>query len=97
MRLADHIFENLGPPFSGKHLVTHNSLATTPLLSRLNNSTDEHKQALLKTWMKDKNTITTWGENSVQIKRPTNPGTPAAHPESVYRCFLPDLTGFTGP
>jgi hypothetical protein len=30
-------------------------------------------------------------------KRLINPGTPAAHPEPAYRCFLPDLTGFTGP
>ena len=30
-------------------------------------------------------------------KRLINPGAPAAHPEPVYRCFLPDLTGFTGP
>ncbi len=27
----------------------------------------------------------------------TNPGFPAAHREPAYRCFLPDLTGFTGP
>jgi hypothetical protein len=32
-----------------------------------------------------------------QKKELTNPGTPAAHPEPAYRCFLPDLTGFTGP
>ncbi len=30
-------------------------------------------------------------------KKLTNPGFPAAHPEPAYRCFLPDLTGFTGP
>jgi len=24
------------------------------------------------------------------------PGFPAAHPVPAYRCFLPDLTGFTG-
>jgi hypothetical protein len=30
-------------------------------------------------------------------KKLINPGFPAAHPEPVYRCFLPDLTGFTGP
>ncbi len=30
-------------------------------------------------------------------KKLTNPGSPAAHPEPAYRCFLPDLTGFTGP
>ena len=35
--------------------------------------------------------------NNKKIKKLTNPGTPAAHPEPVYRCFLPDLTGFTGP
>ena len=34
---------------------------------------------------------------SVQSKKLTNPGNPAAHPEPAYRCFLPDLTGFTGP
>ena len=28
-------------------------------------------------------------------KKLTNPGSPAAHQEPVYRCFLPDLTGFT--
>ena len=33
----------------------------------------------------------------LQIKRLINPGAPAAHPEPAYRCFLPDLTGFTGP
>ncbi len=30
-------------------------------------------------------------------KKLINPGFPAAHPEPAYRCFLPDLTGFTGP
>ena len=30
-------------------------------------------------------------------KKLIRPGFPAAHPEPVYRCFLPDLTGFTGP
>ena len=33
----------------------------------------------------------------VKNKKLINPGFPAAHPEPVYRCFLPDLTGFTGP
>ncbi len=30
-------------------------------------------------------------------KKLINPGFPAAHPDPAYRCFLPDLTGFTGP
>jgi len=29
-------------------------------------------------------------------KRLMNPDFPAAHPVPAYRCFLPDLTGFTG-
>jgi len=28
-------------------------------------------------------------------KKLMNPGFPAAHLEPAYRCFLPDLTGFT--
>ena len=35
--------------------------------------------------------------DKLKNKKLTNPGFPAAHPEPVYRCFLPDLTGFTGP
>ena len=34
---------------------------------------------------------------SSKNKKLMNPGFPAAHPEPAYRCFLPDLTGFTGP
>ena len=36
-------------------------------------------------------------KDDVAKKKLTNPGSPAAHPEPAYRCFLPDLTGFTGP
>jgi hypothetical protein len=37
-----------------------------------------------------------WQKTNLQ-KKLINPGSPAAHPEPAYRCFLPDLTGFTGP